>query len=103
MICNEEECVKLFNEGDILYRVSEKGINKITIIRVESLPHYVYKDNLKHTYFNRNIKNTCFKTYEEAEKELQRRQNIKEKRKLLKEYETQLNEKFNIINHYIVK
>ena len=47
--------------------------------------------------------NNLFKTKEEAEKEIQRRQNIVKKRQLLKEYERNLNKELGLEDHYIVK
>ena len=103
MSVTSQDYVKLYDVGDVLYRVRQKGIDKIIITEVKAYPHYVYRDNLKHSYFNSSITKTCFKTYEEAVEEQKRREHIKEKRKLLKEYEKELNKKFNITNHYIVK
>ena len=98
-----EDCIRLCEIGDILYRVGKHGIEKITITQIHQYPHCVYKDNQGHSYFNRNINKTCFKTEKEAEEEMQKRDRIIEKRKLLKEYEKELNEKLNIVDHYIVK
>ena len=52
---------------------------------------------------DKNIFKSCFKTKEEAEKEIQRRQNIVKKRQLLKEYERNLNKELGLEDHYIVK
>ena len=56
-----------------------------------------------HSYFNHNLVKSCFKTEEEAKEEMKNREYIAEKRKLLKKYEKELNEKFNIKNHFIIK
>lgn len=97
------DLTQLFNEGDTLYRVGRDGIDKVTIIRVDHYPHCVYKDDHGHSYFNHNISKSCFKTEEEAKKEVQRRENIVKKRKMLKEYEIKLNAELGITNHFIVK
>ena len=90
--------------GDKLFRVGRDGIDEVRIIRVDSYPtHCVYKDDHGHSYFDHTINKSCFKTLEEAEKEVQKRQNILKKRKLLKEYEIQLNYEMGIENHFIVK
>ena len=94
---------QLFNEGDVLYRVGKYGIDKVTITKVEHYPHCVYKDDHGHSYFNHNITKSCFKTQEEAKKEILKRKNIIEKRNRLKEYEIKLNEELGIENHFVVK
>lgn len=99
----DNDYIKLYNKGDVLYRVGKYGIEKITIIDVESYPHYVYRDNKGRSYFNHSIVKSCFKTRKEAEAETQKRQNITKKRQMLKEYERKLNKELNIIDHYIVK
>ena len=99
----DNDCVQLFYKDEVLYRVGKYGIEQIKIIQVESLPHYVYKDDKGHSYFNHNIIKSCFRTFDEAREEQRRREMITEKRKKLKEYERKLNEEFNIVDHYIVK
>ena len=89
--------------GDVLYRVGKYGIDKITIIAIDHYPHSVYRDDHGHSYFDRTIHKSCFKTLEEAEKEVQKRKNIVEKRNKLKEYEIKLNQELGIENHFIVK
>lgn len=99
----ENDYVKLYNIGDVLYRVGKYGIEEVTIIKIDQFPHYVYRDDHGHSYFNHNIVKTCFKTKEEADNELYRRERVKEKRQRLKEYEELLNEKLNLEGHFIVK
>lgn len=99
----ENDYVKLYNIGDVLYRVGKYGIEEVTIIEIDQFPHYVYRDDHGHSYFNHTIVKTCFKTKEEAEQEVHRRENIIEKRKLMRQYEIELNKKFNLVNHFIVK
>lgn len=94
---------ELFNVGDVLFRVGRDGIDEVTIIEINHYPHSVYKDDHGHSYFNHSIRKSCFKTLEEAKKEQQKRENIAKKRKMLKEYEIQLNYEFGIENHFIIK
>lgn len=89
--------------GDVLYRVGKYGIDKITIIKIDHYPHSVYRDDHGHSYFDRTIHKSCFKTLEEAEKEVQKRKNIVKKRNKLKEYEIKLNQELGIENHFIIK
>lgn len=94
---------KLYDVGDVLYKVTKNGIKEITIVDIRQYPHYVYEDNYGTSYFNHNIGKSCFKTREEAEKEIIRRDNIAKKREMLKEYERKINEELGIINHLIIK
>ena len=111
---SENDKIQLCKVGDTLYRVSKVAkedklyVEPITITVAEyvtgrTFGHWYYRDNKKRSYFNRNIESTCFKTKEEAEQEIQRKQNITKKRKLLKEYERELNEELNLKNNYIIK
>lgn len=97
------EYVQLHQVGEFLYKVSRDKITKIMITEVRKYPHIVYRDNNNVSYFNRSIVKSCFKTYEEAEQEIDRQRRIKKKREMLKEYERKLNEELNITNHLIVK
>ena len=97
------EYVQLYHVGDFLYKVSRDRITKIMITDVRKYPHIVYRDNNNTSYFNRSIVKSCFKTYEEAEAEIDRQRRIKKKREMMKEYERKLNEELNITNHLIVK
>lgn len=99
------DAVKICEVGDVLYKVKQTGeIVKITIAEVIDYgTHYIYKDENKGTHLNRTIRKTCFRTMEEAEKEVWRLQDIKEKKALLKEYERELNAKYNLGNHFFVK
>lgn len=103
MNTKSEDCIKLLDIGEKVYRVGKNGIEIITIIKTDQYPHYVYKDNEGRSYFNRALGTTLFKTEEEAEEEIRRRKCIREKRQLLREYERELNIKMNIVNHTIVK
>lgn len=106
---------KLFKEGDQLFRVTQIPksdgyyVELVTIIKTtyyydnKTSGHWVYRDNRSHSYFNRNISSSCFRTKEEAEKEIQRRNNIREKRNMLKQYERELNEKLGLTNHFVIK
>lgn len=111
---SENDKIQLCKVGDTLYRVSKVAkedklyVEPITITVAEyvtgrTFGHWYYRDNKKRSYFNRNIESTCFKTKEDAEKEILKRRNISLKRRLLKNYEKKLNETFNIEGHYIVK
>ena len=99
----EEDNKDLYKVGDQLYRVGRDGIELITIMKVLHYPHCVYKDDRGHSFYNRTIRKSCFDTEEEAEKEVRRRKHIIEKRQELKLYEAQLNEKYGLKNHFIVK
>lgn len=99
----EDDNIDLFKKGDKLYRVGRDGIDIVTIMEVRHYPHCVYKDDHGHSFYNRTIHKSCFKTLEEAEGEVQRRKNIVIKRKKLKEYEMSLNETLGLTNHFIVK
>ena len=96
--------IQMCDIGDKFYRVGKYGIEVITITDViDYSTHYVYKDEKHHSYFNHSLLKSCFKTYEEAQEEILRRDNIIKKRKLLKEYEKELNDLLDIEGHYIVK
>lgn len=98
------ECEDLCSIGDIVYRITKNGVEAIKIVRIEHYPHAVYYGENKHqSYFNRAFGKSIFKTKEEAEDELYRRERIKEKHQRLKEYEELLNEKLNLEGHFIVK
>lgn len=98
---NEKELCEV---GDVVYRLAKTGIEPITIVRIEHYPHTVYYGGIKHqSYFNRSFGRVIFKTKEEAEEELWRRERIKEKKQRLKEYEELLNEKLRLEGHFIVK
>ena len=96
----EEE--QLFNIGDELYAITKDGLTKVVITDVEraELGHYIYKAG-KRTYFNRNFGKTLFKTEEECNHAIWRIEIIKEKRRLLKQYEEMLNTSFGLSDHHI--
>lgn len=98
-----DETIESCEVGDILYRVGKHGITKITIIEIDHFPHCVYRDDQGHSYFNHTMEKSCFKTKEEAEREVFRRECITKKRTLLKNYEEELNKRFCLEDHFIVK
>ena len=113
---SEDDVTQLCKVGDTLYRVSKLSkdgrfyVEPITITKAEFIAgfsdyngHWCYRDNKNRSYFNRNIRSSCYKTKEDAEKEIVRRNNIVLKRKMLKSYERKLNEELNIGDHYIIK
>lgn len=98
------ECEDLCSIGDIVYRITKNGVEAIKIVRIEHYPHAVYYGENKHqSYFNRAFGKSIFKTKEEAEAEITRREKIAEKKLLLQSYERTLNEELNLGNHFIVK
>lgn len=109
----EDDNVQLCEVGDKFYRVckiykkQEWYLDKITIIEAKQangrFSHWYYHDDKGRSYFNHNIRSSCYKTQEEGEKEILRRQNLIKKRELLKECERKLNEELNLGNHYIIK
>lgn len=100
----DNDHIKMCDIGDKFYRIAKDGIVTVIIKEIEDYKtHYVYRDESGHSYFNHTMAKSCFKTKEEAEAEIQRRKNIAEKRKILKEYEKELNKKLNIVDHYIIK
>lgn len=108
-----DDKTQLFEKDDIVYKVTkifksnEYFIETVKITLSEftggTFGHWFYRDNRGHSIFNRNVGKSYFKTKEEAEQEIQRKQNITKKRKLLKEYERKLNEELNLKNNYIIK
>lgn len=105
MFKDETNKTKMCEAGCTCYRITKGEIQQIVIKEVErmELGHYVYRDSDGNTYLSRHFGMSLFKTKEDAEQELQRRKIIKEKRKLLKEYERNLNDKFNLKDHFIIK
>lgn len=93
-----------YEVGEVLYKVHRSNITPITIKKINAYPnHFVYvADNNVH-YLSRTLIRSCFKTEEEAQKELLKNTLIKEKRELLKEYEKELNTKYGLEGHQIVK
>ena len=102
-----KECdhIKQCQTGDKFYRIIKDKIVPVQIMRVthHELGHYTYEDDLKGIHTGSAFGGSLFKTQEECEEELRRRQNVREKRRLMKEYESELNEKLNIKDHYIIK
>ena len=101
----EVDKIKQCEEGDIYYKIKKNEVVQIQIVKItyHDLGHYAYRDTYDERYFGRSFGTSLFKTREEAEKELYRRERVKEKRLRLKEYEKSLNEKLNLEGHFIVK
>lgn len=99
------EGTKVCEVGDVFYRVIKGEITQVTITRAEKmqLGHYVYRDSSGRTIFNRNFGEYIFKTKEEAEKYLKRKEAIAKKKEMLKEYEDKLNQELGIGKHYFIK
>lgn len=90
--------------GDTVYRLSKNGITETKVIEIEHYPHAVYRlAGWADSYFDRAFGKTLFLTMEDANNAVRAKANIAEKRRLLKEYERELNEKLNLENHFIVK
>lgn len=99
-----DSCEELCKVGDKLYRLSKNGITEVTVLEIEHYPHCVYKlSGCYDSCFNRAFGKTIFKTYEEANEAVRAKEKIIKKRELLKQYETELNEKFGLKDHRIVK
>ena len=92
------------NVGDTVYRLSKNGIIETKITTRDPYPPAVYRlENWPESYFERAFGKTLFLTSEDANKAVQDKVNIAEKRKLLKEYETELNKRFGLTDHRIIK
>lgn len=92
------------NVGDTVYRLSKNGIMETKVIAIEHYPHAVYKlEGWPESYFDRAFGKTLFLTMTAANNAVSRKANIQTKRTLLKEYEAELNERFNLGDHKIVK
>lgn len=99
-----DEQIDLCEVGDVVYRLAKTGIESITIVRIEHYPHAVYYGENKHqSYFNRSFGKSIFKTKEEAEAEIIKREKVATKKLLLQNYERTLNEELNLESHFIVK
>lgn len=100
----EEENKELCKVGDVLYKMKNDGtIYPVTIIEIVHLPHTVYRDNFGNSYFNYSLFISCAKSMEEARAKIERKLLISQKRQLLKTYEEELNERFGLKDHWIVK
>lgn len=101
----EYDHIKQCQTGDKFYRIIKDRIVPVQIIRVthHELGHYTYEDDLKGIHTGSSFGGSLFKTKEECEEELRRRQNVREKRRLMKEYERELNEKLGLEDHFIIK
>ena len=92
------------NVGDTVYRLSKNGIMETKVAKIDHYPHAVYRlEGCYESYFDRAFGKTIFLTLEEANKAVQNKISIAEKRKLLKEYETELNKRFGLTDHFIIK
>ena len=92
------------NVGDTVYRLSKNGIVETKIAKIDHYPHAVYRlEGCYESYFDRAFGKTIFLTLEDANKAMQNKISVAEKRKLLKEYERELNEKFGLEGHFIIK
>lgn len=90
--------------GDTVYRLFKTGIMETKVIGIEHYPHAIYKlEGCADSYFESAFGKTLFLTMEEANKAIIAKENVAKKRKMLKEYETELNEKFGLGDHRIVK
>ena len=80
----ETDNIQLCEVGDKFYRVckvykkQEWYLEEIIIVEVKQsnagrFSHWYYHDNKGRSYFNHNIESTCFKTKEDAEKEILKR------------------------------
>lgn len=99
----EQDYEQLCEVGDILYRVCKNQISTIKIVDIVHYPHCVYRADNGNSYFNRAFGKTLFKTQEEASKSVHRSQYISEKRDLMRKYERELNKKFGLEDHFIIK
>lgn len=90
--------------GDTIYHLSKNGITKTKVIEINHYPHAVYKLAGKtDSYFDRAFGKTLFLTIEEANNAVLEKDKIQKKREMLKVYEAELNEKFGLENHKIIK
>ena len=100
------DTIRQCEEGDVFYRIKKDEVIRVQITKItyhDRIGHYSYEDDTGYHYFGRNFGKSLFKTEEEADNELYRRERVKEKRQRLKEYEELLNEKLNLKGHFIVK
>ena len=92
------------NVGATVYRLSKNGIMETKVTKIDHYPHAVYRlEGCYESYFDRAFGKTIFLTLEDANKAIQNKISVAEKRKLLKEYERELNEKFGLEGHFIIK
>ena len=99
---NQNEYCKV---GDVFYRIKNGEVIPVEIVSItyHDLGHYTYKDNLKHGFYTRNFGTSVFKTREEAERKIYEKKLIVKKRELMRNYEEELNKRFNLKNHIIIK
>ena len=92
------------NVGDTVYRLSKNGIMETKVVKIDHYPHAVYRlEGCYESYFDRAFGKTIFLTLEDANKAIQNKISVAEKRKLLKEYERELNKKLGLEDHFIIK
>jgi hypothetical protein len=96
---------KICEVGDSFYRVIKGEIVKVKIKEIKQIngEHYIYRDTTSKKFFNRNFGDFIFKTKEEAQNYMDRKENLIKKKELLQKYEEQLNVQFNLKNHRFVK
>lgn len=100
---------KMLELGDVIYKINKNNTEKIVetkVTRVDraEMGHYVYNcDATPDFFFNKAIGKTYFKTKEEAEFALKRKEKISKKRALLKEYETEVNKELGLTDHWVIK
>lgn len=102
MFSREEPYCKV---GDTLFVCNKDGIIKgVEVKKVfvsEYGGHYIYRAN-KRTYFDFHFGDCIFTSLEQCQKVYDRKFKIKEKNRLLKEYEIELNKRFGLENHFTV-
>lgn len=93
------------NVGDTLYVCNKDGVIKgVKATKVEKTEygHYVYRANNR-TYFDFHFGDCIFTSLVECKRVYNRKFRIKEKNRLLKEYEIQLNKMLGLENHFTIK
>lgn len=102
---NEQELCRV---GDKLYKIlKDNVVLELDVIDIKHYPHSVYftKDSKGYatSCFNRAFGRNIFKTKEDAEAMLRKKQLIIKKRELLRDYETKLNEGLGLGDHSLIK
>lgn len=100
-----EDTIRMCNVGEVFYKLLKDRVAKIQIVEVthHALGHYVYRDDLGGSFFGRSFDQRVFRTEEEAELALKKKDLVKQKKALLQEYERQLNDEMGITDHFIIK
>lgn len=100
---------KLCEVGDIMWKcdtgfqVYKTRITSVKYINSFRGGHFVYRDEFGRSYFDKNFNKNIFFTEDDAQKEANKRSGIVMKKKMLREYEEQLNKQFGIVDHRWVK